>query len=168
MSADAHPEGSASPFHTIQSEGRAPNGRGIIMYVRFVTPLIDPDARVECGFFRSYWYVERLGAPEWLMLELRIQFAWFNDELDAPGRVVRHFRRRRSLYGVCWFRSSARECISRARYCAWLISEAGLPVEAITAHCLRETIWQDDLQVVAPARMAPRVFDHRLLAADVQ
>jgi hypothetical protein len=131
------------------------------MYVRFVTPLIDPSARVECGFFRAHWYLERLDAPRWLTLELAIQFAWFNDELAIPGRVARHFRRRDSLHGVCWFRASASECVSRARYCAWLISEAGLPVEMITLRRVREFIWQDAQQVVTPARIVPRAFHGR-------
>lgn len=128
------------------------------MYVRFVTPLIDPDSRVECGFFRSSWYLEQLGAPDWIQYELHQEFNWFNDNLDAPSRVERRFRRRRTLIGVCWFRASARECISRAYHCAWLISEAGLPVEVITLRNPREFIWQDDLQVVTLARVVPRAF----------
>jgi hypothetical protein len=65
---------------------------------------------------------------------------------------------------VCWFRSSARECISRAHYCAWLIGEAGLTVEAITMRHAREFIWQDDQQIVTPARTVPRAFVRRALA----
>lgn len=135
------------------------------MYMRFVTPLIHPDSRVECGFFRASWYLGRLGGADWIRSELDQQFDWFNDNLDMPRRVARQFRRRRTLTGVCWFRSSARECISRARYCAWLISEAGLPVEAITLRNPREFIWRDDLQIVTPARIAPRAFRGQPLAA---
>jgi hypothetical protein len=134
------------------------------MYVRFVTPLIHPDSRVESGFFRASWYLDRLGCPGWIQSELDVQFDWFNAHLPTPKQVARHFRRRDSLHGVCWFRSSARECISRAHYCAWLIGEAGLPVEAITMRHAREFIWQDDQQIVTPARTVPRAFVRRALA----
>lgn len=133
------------------------------MYVRFVTPLIHPDSRVESGFFRAAWYLDRLSCPDWIRSELDHQFDWFNDNLPVPRRIARHFRRRDSLYGVCWFRSSARECIDRARYCAWLISEGGLPVETIKLREARELIWRDDHQIVTPSRVAPRAFRGRTL-----
>ena len=127
------------------------------MYVRFVTPLIHPDSRVESGFFRASWYLDRIGCPSWIRSELDQQFAWFNDNLAKPDRVARPYGRG-VLHGVCWFRSAARECISRGHYCAWLIGEAGLPVEAITMRNPREFIWQDDQQIVTPARIVPRAF----------
>lgn len=132
------------------------------MYVRFVTPLIHPCSRVESGFFRASWCLSRLNAPAWLQAELQDQMSWFNANLPVPGRVARHFRRRDSLHGVCWFRSSAQDCISRAHYCAWLISEAGLPVQAITLRRPREIIWQDAQQVVTAARTVPRAFDRAI------
>ena len=44
------------------------------MYVRFVTPLIHPDSRVETGFFRASWYLHRIGAPDWILRELYDEF----------------------------------------------------------------------------------------------
>lgn len=131
------------------------------MFVRFVTPLIHPESRAESGFFRAAWYIQRLGCPDWIQAELDAQFDWFNENLATPRRVVRRFRRRDTLQGVCWFLSDARECISRARDCAWLIGEAGLPVETITTRRLREFIWRDDQQAVTPARIVPRAFRGR-------
>jgi hypothetical protein len=131
------------------------------MYVRFVTPLIHPESGAECGFFRASCYLRRIDCPDWIHAELREQFGWFNDNLPMPRHVVRHFTRRDSLHGVCWFRSGARECIDRARYCAWLITEGGLPVEAIKLREVRELIWRDDHQIVTPSRRAPRAFRGR-------
>lgn len=135
--------------------------RAIVMYLRFVTPLIHPDSGVESGFFRSSWYLRQLGCPAWIQSELDSQFNWFDENLALPGRIARHFRRRDTLQGVCWFLASAGECISRARYCAWLIGEAGLPVEVIKAAEARELIWRDGQQIVTPARRVPRAFRGR-------
>lgn len=134
------------------------------MYMRFVTPLIHPHSRVESGFFRAAWYLDRIDCPDWIRRELDDQFDWFNDNLPVPRRVVRHFRRRDSLHGVCWFRPTARECIDRARYCAWLISEGGVPVETIKMREARELIWRDDHQIVTPSRTVPRAFSGKPLA----
>ena len=129
------------------------------MYVRFVTPLRDPATGAETGFFRARWYLNEIGCPEWIQAELDHQFGWFGDHLAVPKRLCRPSWRRGSLRGVCWFRPEATECISRARYCAWLINEGGLPVRLLRLHAPREVIWRDDLQlVVRPDATTPRAF----------
>ncbi len=133
-----------------------------MMYVRFVTPLRDPDTGAETGFFRASWYLRRVGCPNWIHEELDQQFDWFNENLPVPERVERHFRRRNSIYGVCWFRPDARECIARARYCAWLINEGGVPVAAIKLRRPREVLWRDDHQLVLrPTSDTPTAFTGR-------
>ena len=130
------------------------------MFVRFVTPLVHPYSRVETGFFRASWYLYRNGCPGWILEELENEFDWFNMHLPVPGRVARHFRRRNSIWGVCWFDAEAREMISRARYCAWLIEEGGLPVRAIKAERHREIFWRDRHQIVVkPTAEMPRAFN---------
>jgi hypothetical protein len=129
------------------------------MYVRFVTPLIHPNSRVEVGFFRASWYLYRNGCPDWILTELREQFDWFNEHLPMPGRIGRHFKRRNSIWGICWFDPHAAEAISRARYCAWLIGEGGLPVRTIKTAGQREVIWRDAHQIVSkPTADLPRAF----------
>jgi hypothetical protein len=134
----------------------------MIMYVRFVTPLIHPDSRVESGFFRAAWYLDGIGCPDWIRTELDEQFAWFNDNLPCP-RAASQTSGRFTVRGVCWFTSAAKECIDRGRYCAWLITEAGLPVEMLKLRRVRaqDVIWRDDYQVVAKARSTPRAFRGR-------
>jgi hypothetical protein len=129
------------------------------MFVRFVTPLIHPLSRVECGFFRASWYLYQNDAPAWILAELDNEFDWFNDHLPIPGRVARHFKRRNTIWGVCWFDHEAREMIARARYCAWLIEEGGLPVRAVRAENPREVLWRDAHQIVVkPTSSMPRAF----------
>lgn len=129
------------------------------MYMRFVTPLIHPDSRVETGFFRASWYLYRNGAPDWILVELDAQFDWFDAHLPVPPRTGRSFRRRNSIYGICWFVADAGEAINRAHYCAWLIEEGGLPVRPIRSRRQREIIWRDAHQIVAkPTDDLPRAF----------
>ncbi|OBQ96341.1 hypothetical protein A9K66_22375 [Mesorhizobium sp. AA23] len=79
--------------------------------------------------------------------------------MPIPGRVGRHFKRRESIWGVCWFHPNAKEAISRARYCAWLIEEGGLPVRSITSRREREVLWRDEHQIVAkPTDDLPKAF----------
>ena len=117
------------------------------MYLRFVTPLIHPHSRVESGFFRASWYVYQNNCPDWIRQELSDQFSWFGQHLPIPGRIARHFKRRDTIWGICWFDPQAREAVSRARYCAWLLEEGGLPVRAITVSGQR-----GDLARCAPDR----------------
>lgn len=129
------------------------------MYVRFVTPLIHPCSRVETGFFRASWYLYRNGCASWILDELESEFDWFDRHLPIPGRIARHFKRRSSVWGICWFSSDATEMISRARYCAWLIEEGGLPVRMLRVERQREVLWRDAHQIVAkPASELPRAF----------
>ena len=128
------------------------------MFVRFVTPHRDPDSGAELGFFHASWFMPR-ATPRWLRDELRAQFDWYNANLAVPDRLARHFRRRRSVWGVCWFRPEAGEMVERAHYCAWLLTEAGVPVRMIRAPIRREIIWRDDHQIVCkPTPDLPRAF----------
>jgi len=54
------------------------------MYLRFVTPLIHPHSRVESGFFRASWYLNRTNCPDWIHQELADQFDWFAEHLPIP------------------------------------------------------------------------------------
>ncbi|MHC2465259.1 hypothetical protein [Bradyrhizobium embrapense] len=129
------------------------------MYLRFVTPLIHPHSRVESGFFRASWYIHRNGCPDWIRHELSEQFDWFGQHLPIPGRIARHFKRRNSIWGICWFDPEAREAISRAGYCAWLLEEGGLPVRTITTSRQRELLWRDAHQIVTkPSADLPKAF----------
>ncbi len=130
-----------------------------MMYVRFVSPIIDPLSRVEAGFFRSVWAIHQRRQPDWLLRELDAQFDWFNAALSIPGRVRLTFRRGNDAVGVCWFRDDAHTHIERARYTAWQIEEAGLPVRMIRSRRPSPVFWRDAHQIVAQAGPeTPRAF----------
>lgn len=73
------------------------------MYVRFVTPLIDAETRVEAGIFQSRQQLLTDQWLEWLEDAFQEEIDWFNDHLAVPTRFGIHFRRSASIWGVCWF-----------------------------------------------------------------
>jgi len=128
------------------------------MFIRFVTPVRDAQTGAETGFFRAASHIHH-DSPDWIVRDLDEQFDWFDQHLPIPDRVARHFKRRRPVAGVCWFADHADEHIDRARYCAFLITEAGLPVELIKMRGGREIIWRDRFQaVIKPLPETPRAF----------
>ena len=131
------------------------------MYIRLVLPLYERRYGGEAGFFHQAYDVCRSceGDEAWLKKELREQLDWFNANLAVPDQLGRSFKRRRNIHGLRWFQPSARECISRARYVGWLMTEAGSPVREIRVRNPGEVIWRDELQLVAKApNKLPRAF----------
>ncbi|MEL6599988.1 MAG: hypothetical protein AAGK98_03675 [Pseudomonadota bacterium] len=131
------------------------------MHFRFVVPRWCPWARAEIGIFTCATpdsLIEGDG-PDWLWDEICEQRRWFDDNLAAPDRLGLQFKRRRSIWGVCWFRHRATEHISRARYLGWLLTEAGLPVLELRREDPGQILWSDAHQVVAKvAADHPRAF----------
>ncbi|MEM0987776.1 MAG: hypothetical protein AAGK00_02775 [Pseudomonadota bacterium] len=131
------------------------------MYLRFVIPERDTETGVETGFFSGLLDIKygETGAQQWIYDEVCRELTWFNTHLDAPRRLTRPGGRRGDVRGVCWFRPQAGEAISRARYCAWLLEEAGIATRVLRRAQPGEIIWCDDMQIVAkPARDHPRLF----------
>ena len=130
------------------------------MHVRFVSPVIDRDTRVEAGFFRTRQILGTQNGPEWVQNELKEQFDWYNDNLEAPDELGKYFKRRDTIWGICWFKSEAKECIQRAHFCAWLLGEAGIPIRMLKANIRKEIIWQDENQILCkPMKELPRAFN---------
>lgn len=131
------------------------------MYIRFVTPRFRQDYRGEAGIFHDADAAcsKESQADEWLVSELREQIDWFNDQLSVPRELDIYFKRRRTLHGLCWFQAEAKECIERARYMAWLMTESGSPVRTIKSSDPGRVIWRDSNQIVAiPDGTVPRAF----------
>ncbi|MDJ1006917.1 MAG: hypothetical protein QNJ13_03755 [Paracoccaceae bacterium] len=133
------------------------------MYIRFVTQRRDTRARAEVGFFEPAAALEarcrRAGDP-WQVREIGRELRWFAANLAVPDRfTVQAPRRRGARNGVCWFRDSAPEHVSRARYVAFLLGEVGIAVEELRSKRPGTILWSDRHQIVAlPGRDHPRVF----------
>lgn len=123
------------------------------MYIRLVLPHYVGRYGGEAGFFHEAYELKRdkINVPKWLRKQLKQQLRWFDNNLAAPGRVVLHFKRRNTIHGLCWFKPEAREHIDRARYVAWLMTEAGHPVREIRVNNPGQIFWRDEHQIVAKA-----------------
>ncbi|MEL6209554.1 MAG: hypothetical protein AAFR44_05105 [Pseudomonadota bacterium] len=130
------------------------------MFTRFVIGFHSPLARAEAGFFHAAYAVRDNGTqPAWLRQEVARQLTWYNRHLPVPGRLCREFRRRGTIWGICWFRPEAKEAIARAHYTAWLMEEGGEPVRRLMTEAPGELLWRDAMQVVTkPPKMMPRAF----------
>lgn len=127
------------------------------MYFRFVSTEVDPSSRTETGPFRMAWRVfEDPTVPHWLIQAIDQEYTWFDDHLPTPALTRRRIGRRGLVFGVCWFRPDAQECIARARHMAWLLTEAGWPVQERCSRHPGEILFKDDWQVVADPRHLKR------------
>ena len=121
------------------------------MFIRFISPHWDDFARTRSGFFGPA-YARRCSAhtPDWIADELSRELRWFCDRLAVPERLAKPTGRD-WRNGDCWFRDSAAEHISRARYVCWLLGETGMPITELRARRPGTVLWRDDHQVVALA-----------------
>lgn len=116
------------------------------MYVRFAGLTDEPSVGVAPGLFWISSGMPREG--DWRYVEARRIVEWFNDRLDAPDVTEQRLGRRGMRQGVCWFRDTATEHISQARYLAWLLTELGRPVRQLRATRPGAEIWRDRYQAV--------------------
>ena len=130
------------------------------MFVRFISPRWDGCARSRAGFFRDAYELSRRDTvPDWQRHELCDELRWFEDHLAVPAILYRPTGHRQFRNGVCWFRDAARDCVSHARYIAWLLGENGVAIDELRTRDPGTTIWADEHQIVALAdRRRPRLL----------
>ncbi len=120
------------------------------MYIRFVSPYWSGQCRSHLGFFHAFHDARRLcGADDWHARELNRVSAWFNAHLAVPRCLSRRMGHHGPRRGVCWFRDTATDHVSLARYACWLMEDVGVPIREIRARRPGARIWEDDHQIVA-------------------
>jgi hypothetical protein len=114
------------------------------MYLRFVITHIDEDSHKPQGVFvAAYSLLEsgELDSGEWR--RLRGLLDWFNENLPHPPKS---FYASRAIF---WFKSSARENISRVWELVHLLRGHGYHVGVYKCRHLANISYEDDLQVAA-------------------
>ena len=125
------------------------------MYLRFTVPTAHGGtvtrARLAPGPFRLacnlYWNGEHDSDP--VLLALRRELDWFNDELPVPKRLGVKARRRWWSDGVCWFRGDAREMLAHMEALVSLVRECGVLVEHNWTRHPGQLLYRDRWQIVA-------------------
>ena len=125
------------------------------MYVRFTVPVEHGGTvtrmNIAPGPFRIasglLWKGDRDSDP--VLIALRRELDWFNDELPVPRRF--HVRARRVWWsdGVCWFRDDAREMLAHMHALVSLVEEIGVPVTRSWTRDPGQLLYRDRWQVVA-------------------
>ena len=125
------------------------------MYLRFTVPTAHGGtvtrARLAPGPFRLacnlYWNGEHDSDP--VLLALRRELDWFNDQLPVPERFDVKARGRWFSDGVCWFRDDAREMLAHMEALVSLVEECGVPVERNWTRDPGQLLYRDRWQIVA-------------------
>lgn len=121
------------------------------MYIRYQSFLYDGCSRGQLGLFQTAGTLVETGVSSWHQSEIKREFDWFNENLGFPHRLFYRPRRKGEISGLCWFRASAIEYVSRARYLAWLLNDVGVFIEERTSRAPGRVLWQDTHQIVAVA-----------------
>jgi hypothetical protein len=106
----------------------------------------DEDSQVEQGIFQAAAQAVKsqkvTGSDAVELNELR---GWFNENLEAPAS----FGRGKLRLGICWFKTSATEHISRIRAMASILERNGVFVKKIRTDRPGYVIYEDEWQLVA-------------------
>lgn len=104
------------------------------MYVRFTVPVEHGGTvtrmNIAPGPFRiaSGLLLKGDRDSDPVVIALRRELDWFNDELPVPRRFQVRARRVWWSDGVCWFRDDSREMLAHMHALVSLVEEIGVPV----------------------------------------
>ncbi len=119
------------------------------MFIRFVSGAIDGDSHLSAGLFgAAYKLLREVWLPEYEYQALREPIDWFNDNLESPFdyRLEPAWLADRSL---CWFRSTAREHLSRAWEIVAILEDHDIFMRRIKTKRPGYIIYEDEAQVLA-------------------
>jgi hypothetical protein len=115
-------------------------------YIRFVVAAKDEDSQVEQGIFQAAGlaveWQDISGSDAEELYEIR---AWFSDNLEKPTS----FGRNRLRLGICWFKTSAIEHISRIWDMVRILERNGIYVKKIRTDRPGYVVYEDEWQLVA-------------------
>ena len=120
------------------------------MFIRFITDRFDDDTRKPRGVFAvAYNHLEDDSLAGFEQKEIRKTLDWFKTNLPITDRFVRSRKPHREDKGICWFKSSAKECMTHIRYLVYLVADHEIVVRELRTEQPGYVIYEDDSQVVA-------------------
>ncbi|WP_298471297.1 hypothetical protein [uncultured Erythrobacter sp.] len=125
------------------------------MYLRFTVPKEHGGtvtrAKLAPGPFRIasdlWWSGDQDCDP--VLIALRRELNWFNDQLPVPKRFDVKAKGRWWDDGICWFHDNAREAIGHMQVMVALIEDCGVPVARLWTRNPGQLLYRDRWQVVA-------------------
>ena len=120
------------------------------MYVRFVPEIDDPDSEYVWSFFGAIGHLLETGElATYERTRLGELDKWFTAHLKEPTRLARSRRYHADKKAICWFKSTATECISRLREIATILRQHDIPVRMLKSSKPGYIVYEDDLQIAA-------------------
>jgi hypothetical protein len=119
-------------------------------FIRFVVDKLDRDSGRRLGVFQVVSQLLRDGALDPIERDqLEEQWRWFVDKLDAPDRFARSRKSNAAPRAISWFKSSAREHVSRMRLMVNVLRHQGIPVSELLSSRVGYVVFADEHQVAA-------------------
>jgi len=120
------------------------------MFIRFATDRRPDGAPTPLGVFAiAYQLVEDHALAEYERAEFRGTLDWFESNLPIPARFKRSRKPHCEDKGICWFKSSAKVCLTHIRYLVHLVSDQNVVVRELVTETPGYVIYEDCSQVVA-------------------
>src|SRR4051812_19550043 len=119
------------------------------MFIRFVSGDIDARSHTQAGLFcAGYKFRYERDLPWYELDRLLDLLDWFNLYLRSPFeyRLRKSWRRSRA---ICWFKSSAREHLLKAREMIFLLEDNDVYIRTIKSEKIGYRLYEDDVQVLA-------------------
>jgi hypothetical protein len=119
-------------------------------FIRFVVSQVHRGSQKPMGIFFAGATLRDSGElhPE-VEDHLERLIAWFNRHLDRPERFTRSRRPHRAPKAISWFKSSAREHISKAREIVAVLESYDVPVTTLVVENPGYIAYEDEYQAVA-------------------
>lgn len=116
------------------------------MLIRFTTLATDSDSGHTGGVLVAAHTLRDEGnlSPE-EHLQLRVELAWFNENLHIPGQLEQRDNRR----AISWFKPSANEAIQRMWRLKTLLEPHGIHVNVLRTSEPGTIVYEDAWQVIA-------------------
>jgi hypothetical protein len=129
-----------------------------LMFIRFTSGELDPDARVPVGLFNAldqlYWSDE---VPEYERQALREIEDWFDENLACPETQL--WDDGLSSEAVCWFKSNALAHLSHAWKMVQILERNDVLIWTIRSQEVGLVYYEDEAQVFArPTRAVRRLL----------
>jgi len=119
-------------------------------YVRFVTSTIDENSGKRRGIFHAvYDLADANELSKHEVEEWRTIRQWFNQHLDIPDRFARSRKSGAAPKAISWYKSTAREYVSRMHAMCRILNEHGIMTEMITSTRPGYIVFEDEHQIAA-------------------
>jgi hypothetical protein len=121
-------------------------------FIRFVVGEIHEDSARELGVFQAAFRLRNDGRLlEYEEAVLRETLDWFNEHLEKPSRLTTskppHYRKQ--ARAISWFKSSAKEHISRVREIIAILDSHNVSTRMVKTVRPGYVVYEDEFQIAA-------------------